>query len=313
MNKIKKLLAIVLAAAMALAFGCAKTPAQPMQIAALKGPTGMGIAYLMQEQSDRYTVELYDAPDAVTAKFINGEIDVAAVPINLAAALYNKTGGDAVVLAVNTLGVLYLIEVGDTVQSFADLAGKTVYATGEGSTPEYVLSYLLEQNNLSDEVTVEFAGEHAALATMLASNEVTLGMLPEPNVSAVTLKNADARVALDLNAAWEEASGVKLVQGCYIASRSYYDAHQKEIADFLKDYAASVERVNSDAGAAALIASLAILPSEQIAAGAIPRANIVCLTGSEMRAAAEAMLGVLYAANPKSVGGALPGGDLYAS
>jgi len=199
------------------------------------------------------------------------------------------------------------------VRSLADLAGKTVYATGEGSTPEYVLRYLLAQNNLTDQVTVEFVGEHAALAAMLASGEASLGMLPEPNVSAVTLKNANARVALDLNEAWQSASGVALVQGCYIASRTYYDAHQDEIAAFLADYAASVERVNTDADAAALIASLGILPSEEIAGSAIPRANIVCLTGGDMRAAAEAMLGVLYTANPKSVGGQLPGDELYAS
>lgn len=309
----KKLLAIVLVVVMALALGCAKQPAKPMRVAALKGPTGMGLAYLAEEHADRYAIELYDAPDAVTGKFINGEIDIAAVPINLAATLYNKTQGGVVMLAVNTLGVLYLIEIGDAVQSISDLAGRTVYATGEGSTPEYVLRYLLAQNDLTGEVAIDFAGEHAALAALLASGEAELGMLPEPNVSAVTLKNTGARVALDLNDAWEQASGVKLVQGCYIASRTFYEAHRKEIAAFLKDYAASVERVNGDAGAAALIAALGILPSEQIAASAIPRANIVCLTGEGMRAAAKAMLEVLCAANPKSVGGALPGDDLYAS
>ncbi len=309
----KKLIALLLAAALLFALGCAKASAEPMRVAALKGPTGMGISYLMQEQTDKYSVELYDAPDAVTAKFINGEIDVAAVPINLASTLYNKTDGNVVMLCVDTLGVLYVVENGDTVQSLSDLAGKTVYATGESSTPQYVLDYVLAQNGLTDQVTVEYEGEHTALAAMLASGEADIGMLPEPFVSSVLIKDENARVAIDLNEAWEEASGVKLVQGCYIADRTYYDEHPDEIKTFLTDYASSVDRVNTEDGAAALIASLGILASEEIAETAIPRSNIVCITGEDMISSASAMLGVLYGANPASVGGQMPGDDFYAS
>ena len=307
----KKILAFLTLAVMLFAVGCAKAPAEPVNIAALKGPTGMGISYMMDDTA-KYNVELQDAPDVVTGKFINGEIDIAAVPLNLAAVLYNKTEGNVVLLNLDTLGVLYIVENGETINSLADLAGKTIYASGEGATPQYVLDYLLAQNGLTDQVKVEYVGEHTALAAMLASGEAEIGMLPEPFVSSVLLKNANARVALDLNDAWESASGTKLVMGVYVASRTFYNEHPDQVKAFLKDYSASVEKVNSAADAASVVANLGIVSSEQIATQAIPRSNIVSITGEEMKSAASAVLNVLFTANPASIGGKLPGDDLYA-
>lgn len=307
----KKLLAILTLAVMLFAVGCATAPAEPVNIAALKGPTGMGISYMM-EDTDKYNVELQDAPDVVVGKFINGEIDIAAVPLNLAAVLYNKTEGNVVLLNLDTLGVLYILENGDSIQSLADLAGKTIYASGEGATPQYVLDYLLAQNGLTDQVTVKYVGEHTALAAMVASGEAQIALLPEPFVSAVTVKNPDVRVALDLNTAWEEASGTKLVMGVYIASRTFYNEHPDQVKAFLADYAASVEKVNTSADAAQKIADLGIVGSAAIATQAIPRSYIVSITGEEAKTAASAVLNVLFTANPKSVGGKLPGDDLYA-
>lgn len=310
-NCFKTAMALALLAALLLAVGCAKTPADPMRIAALKGPTGMGISYLMQENTKDYAVELYDAPDAVVGKFVNGEIDVAAVPLNLAATLYNKTEGNVVMLCVDTLGVLYVVENGDTVNTFTDLNGKTIQATGEGSTPQFVLDYLLDLNNMTDSVKVDYVGEHTALAALLASGESKLGMLPEPFVSSVMLKNATARIALDLNQEWEAATGTKLVLGVYIASRDYYNANADAVQKFLTDYASSVERVNTQPDAAKLIADLGLVGSEDIAKQAILRSNIVCITGDEMIASSSAVLSVLFTANAASVGGALPGEDFY--
>ncbi len=308
----KKALLILTALVMLLALGCAKAPAEPVNIAALKGPTGMGISYLMQEDSDKYNIELQDAPDVVVGKFVSGEIDIAAVPVNLAATLYNKTEGNVVLLNIDTLGVLYIVENGNTIQSLYDLAGKTIYATGEGATPQFVLDYLLAQNGLTDQVKVEYVGEHTALAAMLASGEAAIGLLPEPFVSSVLVKNPNARVALDLNQAWEDASGTKLVMGVYIASRTFYDEHPDQVKTFLKDYAASVEKVNTADDAASVVANLGIVGSEAIAKQAIPRSYIVSITGDEMKSAASAVLNVLFTANPASVGGKLPGDDLYA-
>ena len=307
----KKLLAILTLAVMLFALGCAKAPAEPVNVAALKGPTGMGISYMMDDKT-KYNVELQDAPDVVVGKFVNGEIDIAAVPLNLAAVLYNKTEGNVVLLNLDTLGVLYIVENGNTVNSIADLAGKTIYASGEGATPQYVLDYLLAQNGLTDKVTVKYVGEHTALAAMVASGEAQIALLPEPFVSAVTVKNPDVRVALDLNSAWEEASGTKLVMGVYIASRIFYNEHPDQVKAFLADYAASVEKVNTSADAAQKIADLGIVGSADIAKQAIPRSYIVSITGDEAKTAASAVLNVLFTANPKSVGGKLPGDDLYA-
>ena len=158
----KQILAAALCLLMAAAvFACKKTDDTVLQIAALKGPTGLGLAKLAENTEDTFEISVYDAPDVVTGKFISGEVDVAAVPVNLASVLYHKTEGEAVMIAVNTLGVLYILENGDSVQSLSDLAGKTLYATGQGSTPEYVLNRLLAENGLSDGVTVERVGRAA--------------------------------------------------------------------------------------------------------------------------------------------------------
>lgn len=315
MRTIRRTLAVLLAAMAALlCFGCAQEKPQiVLNVAALKGPTGMGLAYVMSEQTDAYHVEMFDAPDVVAGKFINGEIDIAAIPINLAATLYNKTEGEAVMIAINTLGVLYILENGESVQSFADLAGKKLYATGQGSTPEYVLAYLLEKNGLTGQVEVEYLAEHATLAAMMAAGEVELAMLPEPNVSSVLVKSDVARVALDLTAEWDAVSDTALLQGCYIVRRSVLEEEPEAVKAFVEAAADSAARVVSEDGAAKLIAELGIVGSEDIAARAIPNCNIVCITGEEMRKAAAAMLQVLFDANPASVGGTLPDDALYAS
>lgn len=315
MRTIRRTLAVLLAAMAALlCFGCAQEKPQiVLNVAALKGPTGMGLAYVMSEQTDAYHVEMFDAPDVVAGKFINGEIDIAAIPINLAATLYNKTEGEAVMIAINTLGVLYILENGESVQSFADLAGKKLYATGQGSTPEYALAYLLEKNGLTGQVEVEYLAEHATLAAMMAAGEVELAMLPEPNVSSVLVKSDVARVALDLTAEWDAVSDTALLQGCYIVRRSVLEEEPEAVKAFVEAAADSAARVVSEDGAAKLIAELGIVGSEDIAARAIPNCNIVCITGEEMRQAAAAMLQVLFDANPASVGGTLPDDALYAS
>lgn len=307
----KKILVFCLVAMMLLGLGCAAKSAEPLHLAALKGPTGAGLAYLSDD--DSYALEIYDAPDVVSAKFISGEVDVACVPVNLASVLYNKLEGDVVLLNVNTLGVLYILENGDSVQSVQDLAGKTIYASGQGSTPEYILNYILEKNGLSDQVTVSYVGEHAALAAMVAAGEVEIAMLPEPNVSAVRAKNAETRVALDLTEAWNAVSDTPLAQGCTIARRAYYEENKQRVNSLLKDYAASVEKVNGDEGAAEKLAALEILPSAALAKSAIPQCNIVCITGEEAKATMQDMLQTLFDANPASVGGALPAEDFYAA
>ena len=311
----KKLTALILIACMAAALfaGCGTKATTPANIGTLQGPTGMGMVTLMGDEfSSKYNITIESAPDAVVGKIINGELDIAAVPVNLAATLYNKTEGNIMMIAVNTLGVLYVLEDGETVNSMADLAGKTLYATGQGSTPEYMLSYLLEKNGLTDSVTVEYKAEHSELATLMASGEVKLGMLPEPNVTATMAKNENLRVALDLTKEWKDAAGVEPVQGCIVVRKDYFEQNQAVVRLFLKEYEAAVNYTKANqAETAALMEKYGIIGSAAIAEKAIDQCNIVCYRDEAMRTAAEAMLQVLFDANPKSVGGALPGDDFY--
>ncbi len=310
----KKVIVLLLCAAMLLSLGaCAKKTQEPVSVAALMGPTGMGLAYMMAEQSDTYQVELFNAPDQITGKFISGEADIVAVPVNLASVLYAKTEGDVAVIAVNTLGVLYVLDGKGDLTSIEDLAGKTLYSSGQGSTPEYVLDYLLDAYGLTNQVTVEYVADHTTLAAMLADGSAEYGLLPEPHVSAAMAKSASLRVALDINALYRDKSGNDLVQGCYIVHKSYLAEHADAVSAFLKDCAASVNQVNSSPDAPAVLVEQGIIGNEAVAASAIPNCNVVCVIGSDMRAIVSDTLQVLFDANPASVGGTLPSDDFYAS
>ena len=317
-NLMKRIVAVITAAVMlfslaAFAACSKKQDDTEIRIAALKGPTGIGMVKLADKQNyPNYTVSIEASPDALNPRIISGEVDVAAVPVNLASVLYNKLDGDISVLAVSTLGVLYVVEAGSEVNSVADLAGKTVYATGQGATPEYILNYLLDKNGVAGSVEVNYVGEHAALATMLANGSAEIGMLPEPNVTSTLAGNDDLRIALNLTEEWNKVCSTELVQGVVIARKSFVNEHPEAIEQFLREYEKSSAFVNENIDEAAkLIVDAGILGNVEIAKKAIPNCNISFSKGEAMHKAVEGMLTVLFEANPKSIGGKLPDKDFY--
>lgn len=317
-NLVKRIVAMITAAVMlfslaAFAACSKKQDDTEIRIAALKGPTGMGMVKLADKQNyPNYTVSIEASPDALNPRIISGEVDVAAVPVNLASVLYNKLDGDISVLAVSTLGVLYVVEAGSEVNSVADLAGKTVYATGQGATPEYILNYLLDKNGVAGSVEVNYVGEHAALATMLADGSAGIGMLPEPNVTSTLAGNDNLRIALNLTEEWNKVCSTELVQGVVIARKSFVNEHPEAIEQFLREYEKSSAFVNENIDEAAkLIVDAGILGNVEIAKKAIPNCNISFSKGEAMHKAVEGMLAVLFEANPKSIGGKLPDKDFY--
>lgn len=317
-NLMKRIVAMITAAVMlfslaAFAACSKKQDDTEIRIAALKGPTGMGMVKLADKQNyPNYTVSIEASPDALNPRIISGEVDVAAVPVNLASVLYNKLNGDISVLAVSTLGVLYVVEAGSEVNSVADLAGKTVYATGQGATPEYILNYLLDKNGVAGSVEVNYVGEHAALATMLADGSAEIGMLPEPNVTSTLAGNDNLRIALNLTEEWNKVCSTELVQGVVIARKSFVNEHPEAIEQFLREYEKSSAFVNENIDEAAkLIVDAGILGNVEIAKKAIPNCNISFSKGEAMHKAVEGMLTVLFEANPKSIGGKLPDKDFY--
>lgn len=293
-----------------------------MNVAALNGPTGIGMAKLIDDSkagttANDYQISLVGAPDEINGKIINGELDIAAVPTNVASVLYNKTEGQVEILALNTLGVLYVVENGNTIQSVEDLRGKTIYSTGKGATPEYALNYILGENGLTagTDVTVEYKSEHSELASLLAAGQADLAVLPQPFVTSVLAKNPDVRIALNLTEEWDKVTedGSKLTMGALVVRKDFAESNPEAVRNFLKEYQASTQYVTDEANlddAAALIEQYGII-SAAVAKQALPYCNIVCITGEEMRTAAEGFLSILAKANPQSVGGTLPAEDFY--
>lgn len=305
-------------------------PYQTVHLGLLSGPTGMGAAKMLADNDEayaqveagtyeggtllRYEVTLGSDPaNDIVPRLTNGELDIAAIPTNLAATLYNRTDGGIKLLALNTLGVLHILENGDTVNSLADLEGRTLYATGQGSNPEYVLNYLLEANGLDPAADVDIqwlASEE--LTARMASGDIDLCMLPVPAATTVMMQNSDVRDAIDLNDAWTE-SGAQgtFTMGCLVARTEWLEGNSELVPGILAEYAASIDYANSSPEeAAALIEQYGIVPKAAVAQAAIPQANMVCVTGEDMKGIAD-YYQVLFDADPTSIGGAIPGEDFY--
>lgn len=299
----------------------AEAPVTTFRIAGLKGPTTMGMVKLMSdaeagETHQDYQVTMYGAADEVVPLLVKGDIDLAAIPANLAANLYNQTEGKVQVAAINTLGVLYVVTTGDDVKSVEDLKGKTVYSTGKGTTPEYVLNYILKENGIDPEkdLTVEYKSEATEVAAALqAADEGAIAVLPQPYVTAAQSQIEGLNVALNLTEEWNKVStDSDLVTGVLVASTEFIEQNEAVFEEFLKDYQASIEWVNGNtADAAELVANYGIVAKAPLAQKALPACNITYVDGAEMKTKLSGYLQVLFDQNPKAVGGAMPGDDFY--
>lgn len=292
-----------------------------IRVAALKGPTGMGMSYLMEEDSLEASAVDYDfsivgAPDQLAGQVVKGEVDIAAVPTNLAAVLNVKTEGKIQLLGVNTLGVLYIVENGDSIHTIEDLRGTQVGATGKGATPEYVFNYLLSQNDiaLDEDIQVDYMMEHSELAAKVAAGDTKIALLPQPFVTTVMMGNPDIRIAIDLNEAWTASNETlnALPMGAVIVNKAFADAHPEAIATFMADYQASVDYVNENPEAAgALIEKYGIIPKAAIATKAIPNCSITLISAQEAKADILAYYEILKSFNPKAIGGQVPTDDFF--
>ncbi len=291
-----------------------------MRIAGLQGPTTMGMVKLMKDQesmeSPLYDVTMYGAADEIVPLLTKGELDAAAIPANLAATLYQKTEGKIQVAAVNTLGVLYVVTTGDDVASVADLAGKTIYSTGKGTTPEYVLNYILTENGIdpAKDVTIEYKSEATeVLSTLQSAGEGAVAVLPQPYVTAAQAQVEGLNVALDLTEEWNKIDpDSQLITGVLAVRSDYAEQHPEELEVFLADYRSSIEWVTANtADAAQLVAEYGIVDKAPLAEKALPACNITYMDGADMKQALSGYLDVLYQQDAASVGGALPGDDFY--
>lgn len=292
-----------------------------VQIGAMSGPTSMGLVKLMKDAENGETSNNYEFADlaadasAFVAPLANGELDIAAVPSNLASVLYNNTDGGIQILAINNLCVLNIVERGDSIQSMADLNGKTIYATGEGATPEYTLRYLLKENGISPDTDVEiqWCSDTTEILSYVTNDEEAIAMLPQPFVTAALSQVEDLRVAIDLNDEWAALdNGCEQITGVIVVRKEFAEQHPDVVETFLSEYEASMKYTAEDAvGAAELIEQYGIVAKAAIAEKALPGCHLNFEAGSEMKTSMEGFLQILYDENPASIGGSMPGEDFY--
>lgn len=334
MKHIKSLFSLLLALTLALSLTACGTqantePEQPddtpapaeVNLYVLSGPTGIGAMNLWAaadagETQNTYHITMPGANDEVVAAISNGDADIAAVATNLAATLYNKTSGGVTVLAVNTLGVLFLLGNGQEVATIADLAGKTIYAPGQGANPEYILRYVLTGNGLDPDkdVTIQFVGEGSELLTVWQTDPEAIIMAPQPVATSILMQNENAVTLFNMTDEWDKVSGddSTLMMGCVIVRNEFLQENPGAVELFLQEYAASIEKAQSDVeGTAALCEQYGLIPKAALAKAAIPSCGLTFVTGAEMKSALSGYLQVMFDADPKSVGGAMPGDDFY--
>ena len=336
MKKVRAIVSLLLALTLALSLtACGgQTNSEPQQsdtqeeptpaevnLYVLSGPTGIGAMNLWAaadagETENTYHITMPGANDEVVAALSNGEADIAAVATNLAATLYNKTSGGVTVLAVNTLGVLSMLSNGQEAAAVADLKGKTIYAPGQGANPEYILRYVLSGNGLDPDkdVTLRFVGEGSELLTVWQSDPEAIIMAPQPVATSILMQNENAKTLFDMTEEWDKIAGgdSTLMMGCVIVRNAFLQANPGAVELFLQEYAASIEKAQSDVeGTAALCQQYGLIPKAALAQKAIPSCGLTFVTGAEMKTGLSGYLQVMFDANPKSVGGALPGDNFY--
>lgn len=296
------------------------TPRETVRIYGIAGPTGVGLVQLKQASESGstphdYRIEFATAPDEIVGKLSTEAADIAAIPTNLAANLYQKKSGAVRMIALNTRGVLSILENGNSIQSVADLKGRTIYSTGQGSNPEFILRHILKQNGIDPDrdVTLQFLTQNEEMATLLVKGTAQVALVPEPLATTVMTKNTSLRRALSIDDAWGRiADGATPVMGCLVVRTAFLEEHKDVVDAFLADYAASVSKAESDLeGTAALCEQYKVIASAAIAKEAIPRCSLTCITGSAMRPAIEGYFEVLFGGNPAALGGAMPDDTFY--
>lgn len=292
-----------------------------VRVASLKGPTSLGLLFLMDKANKGETANTYEfrmatGADEILPLMVKGDLDIALIPANVASILYHKTQGGVEVIDINTLGVLYMVSGEDGLADFTDLKGKTIYLTGKGTTPDYVLQYLLNANGMSvDDVTLEYKSEATEVASVLAEDPTAIGLLPQPFVTAACMQNDALKVIFDLNEEWNKvqgASGSSMVTGVTVVRKEFLEENEEAVKAFMEEHKASAEAINADpATGAALAVEAQIVAKEPIAQKAIPDCNITYMDKTEMKQALSGYLDVLFHQDSQSIGGGLPESDFY--
>ncbi len=292
-----------------------------IRVGSLKGPTSMGLMFLMEEDKNGSTMNDYEfqmatAADEILPLMIKGELDIALVPANVAGVLYNKTKGGVSVVDINTLGVLYMISGDASIKEISDLKGKTIYLTGKGTTPDYTLQYVLSMNGLSTEDCVlEYKSEATEVAALLAEQPDAVGLLPQPFVTVACTQNQELSIIFSMDDEWRKAQGDEgtgTVTGVTVVRKEFLETNEAAVKDFLLEHDGSATAINEEVAiGAGLVVEAGIIAKEPIAQKAIPYCGITCVTGEEMKKALSAYLEVLFDKSPESIGGALPGEDFY--
>ncbi len=327
MKNFKKLIALLLAVMMlAYLASCGKELTEDKEqttvsderevktkVAVLNGPTGLALRKFKDDRSYAYEVEYYADPQEIASLVTKGDVDIAAVPLSLAANLYKETNGAVQMLAIGALGVLKVLSSDESIKSIADLKGKTVYASGQNSTPEYVINYILEKNGIDPEkdVDIQFKSTHEELAALATEGKAEICILPEYFATNVATKNEKMKKVIDLTAEWNKICENEIAMGCYIARKEFIAENPEIISEFFEFAEISTNYVKEVSQSVNYVIEAKLFGTMDEAAYGINGSNLAFITGEKMKKIAASDFEIFYSMNPESVGGELPDDAFY--
>lgn len=297
--------------------------ATDVNVGLIMGPPSMGLGWLIHENEEGNTFNHYNFDvagvdySAVSASLNQGDYDIATVPSNVAAILYNNPDmkEKVKVISIGNLGLLYVLTTDPTISTMEDLKGRTVYSIGEGGPPEYTFEYLLDQYDLADAVNFSFRATPFEVLNLLQEEPNSIALLPQPFVEVAKMLVPDLRVAINVTDAWDALntdSGAQSVTTVTVVRTAFLEEHEQAVKEYLElakqstDYC--LEHLDE---AAQWTDDYETFLNPEIAKNAIPECNIVTITGQEMKDILSGFLQIIYDFNPDAVGGSMPDDDFY--
>lgn len=264
------------------------------KLAVFNGVTSLGVAKLVKDRGYAYESSLYTDLSEVENLIKNGGADMAAVPVESAARLFNETKGAVKIIAVNNLGVLHLVTGDESIKTLADLKDKTVYATGKGTAYEHIMNFIFEKNAISPKV--EYVATEAELVTLAIEGKADICIIPEPYATKVVFENTKMKRVIDLSDEWNKFSEAPLVQGVIVARTEYIEQNPEYIEQFLFQNEISVNFLNENIDAGAdMLYNGQYFSTFDLARECVPACNLYFMKGEEMKAAVKVVYDVLPA------------------
>lgn len=287
---------------------------EKINVACFRAGSAVSLTHARATKEDACVITFSNSVDEITSLIKSGKADIAALPLNTAAQLYNKTNGGIKIMSITALNSLYLVEKGDIIKKLSDFKGKTVVTSGKGTVFDYYLLYVLKESGIDpetditiryldtyDDVVADAKGENSSGLCVVPCNYACEILYAEKGYDTVESFTNILKLKTEMVFAAE----------CLAVRTEYLEAHPDLVEEFLDFADMSATFITSSARAGLYLIDAKLFADEEKALANVFNCNPVCIQGDELVTLASENLKFLYELDPDSVGGALPDENIY--